>query len=639
MADGSDPVLATARFALFALLTIVGPGVSLQRLVRVRIDPALVVPAGLLFCGGAYWLSLVASWAPLLPLLVALAWLPLLKPGLRLAEHRPSLRGALPAIAVLVAVLAATQYRTNRVDAEGAFRLDVGEHVDTAVHVGVTWELVAGYPPQVPGLAGVPMQYHVGSHLVRAAAARWAGLHPYDGLSRFDVTLWGIALILALRAAAHALRLGDAAVRLAGFLPLAADLSFVPGLLLGSPNAAMKLGGNFVEAMLFANSISPAMSAVLAALVALDRAERGEGRGYTVLAGALGAGACFLKAFTGAQLLLALGLAWLVRRRRRALLVVAAPVAAAVAFLALASLAPAGTDGVRVAFLPFAPTNPARVAFGLAPVAGLALVASGLAWLVLSLGLRAAGAWPALVAVREGGWAASVLGALALSGWPIALFVSISADPDYDESFYFLQASGLALLLLALPVLAACARGSRARLALLLLLALPATLELLARRAVLEPERLGAPVVRAMTALRAASCPGDVVLTRPGVLHVPPVVVLAGRRVPLASFIPYWRQFTTPETVARREEAVLSFFRSRDAAAALEAARGTGARFVHFAGAPAGPRESDTGPAAAGRPRGVREVLLEAGALVPVHVEARAAVYRFASAPPATGCR
>jgi hypothetical protein len=97
-------------------------------------------------------------------------------------------------VAVLVALLAATQYRSNRVGPDGSFLLDVGEHVDTAVHVGVTWELVAGYPPQVPGLAGVPMRYHVGSHLVRAAAVRWAGIHPYDSLSRFDVTLWGIAL-------------------------------------------------------------------------------------------------------------------------------------------------------------------------------------------------------------------------------------------------------------------------------------------------------------------------------------------------------------------------------------------------------------------------------------------------------------
>ena len=514
----------------------------------------------------------------------------LLWPGLRLADDRPALAGALPAVVALVAVLALAQYRTNRVDADGAFALDVGEHVDTALHVGSTWELVAAYPPQVPGLAGVPMQYHVGSHLVRAAAVRWAAVHPYDSLARFDVTLWGIALVLALRAAAHALRLGEGTLRLAGFLPLAADLSFVPGLLLGSPNAAVKLGGNFIEAVLFANSISPAMAAVLAALVALERSERGEGRGYAVLAAGLGAGASFLKVFTGAQLLLAFVLAWSLRRTRRGLVPVAAAVGVALAFLVLASLAPTGNEGVRVAFLPFAPTNPARLAFGLEPAHGVALALSGLAWLVLSLGLRAAGVPPAFRALRDGGPAAASLGALALTGWPIALFVSITADPAYDESFYFLQASGLLLYLLATPVLLAWVRGSALRAAVVLLLALPATAELVFRRAVLEPEPIGAPTVRAMAALRAASCPGDVVLTRPGVVRVPPVVVLAGRRVTLANFIPYWRQFTTPEAVAVRGAAVFAFFRAPHAPGALAVARGLGARYVYFSGLQVEPR-------------------------------------------------
>jgi hypothetical protein len=383
-----------------------------------------------------------------------------------------------------------------------------------------------------------------------------------------------------------------------------------------------------------------------------------------VLAAVLAAGCAFFKAFTGAQLLLALVLSWIAGRvaarvavpgaagapspaarssspddaasgaseaapvtgtaRALPLALVVLPLAAAVAWLALGGLAAPGTEGVRVALLPFAPTNPARVAFGLAPAQGLALVGSGVAWLLLSLGLRAAGIAPALRALRAGEPAAAALGALALVGWPIALFVSVSADPDYDESFYFLQASGLALYLFALPALAAFARRSRWRAALLLALALPATLELVARRAVSEPERIAPPMVRAMAALRRASCPGDVVLARPGVVHVPPVVVLAGRRVPLAQFIPYWRQFTSPEAVAAREAEVFGFYRSREAGPALDAARRLGARYVLF-GAPAASDGSDE-PG----PRTVRDALARAGALAPVHVEPRAAVYRLA---------
>jgi hypothetical protein len=554
---------------------------------------------------------------------VLLAGLPLLRRGIaRERAAGPSLRGALPAVAVLVVLLGATQYRANRVGADGSFLLDVGEHIDTAVHVGVTWELLAGYPPQVPGLAGVPMRYHVGSHLPRAAAARWARIHPYDALSRFDVTLWGIALVLALRAAAHALGLGGAAVRLAGFLPLAADLSFVPGLLLHAEHWAMKLGGNFLEAVFYANSVSPAMAAVLVALVALKRAGDGEGRGWLVVAGVLGAGAGFLKAFTGAQLLLALGVVG-IARRSRTLVLVALPVAAAVAFLALGSIGPSAGEGVRVAFVAFAPTNPARVAFGLPEARGLALALSGVAWLVLSLGLRAAGVPGAWRALRGGDAPRATLGALALVGWPIAFFAAVTADPAYDESFYFLQASGLALWLFAAAPLAAVARRSRAAGIALLAVCLLPTAELVVRRAAQAPERIPAPTVRAMAALRAASCPGDVVLTRPGVAVVPPVVVLAGRRVPLANYIPYWRQFTTPAFLAQREADVWAFFRAPDAAAAIAAARRLHARYVFFPGLPR------PAPPPPGGPLSVRESLAASGALEPVHVEERAAVYRI----------
>ena len=628
MADGSDPLVAALRYGLFALFALGAPGLALQRLARVRADPALVLPLGLLHCSVAYLLSLRlgAPWVfPALTAIVGLAgaastrfpaWSVGPSPG---KGGAPPLRGALLPFLLLVALFAATQYRVNRIAGDGTFLVDVGEHQDTALHVGLTWELVAGYPPQVPGLAGVEMRYHVGSHLVRAAAARWAGIHPYDSLSRFEITLWGAGMVLALRAAALALGLGAAAVALAGFLPLAADLSFLPGLLLGSQFWAFKLGDNLVEAMFYANSIAPALLLVLGALVALARAEEGRGSRWLLVAAALGAGAASFKVFTGAQLLLALGCAWLVRRDRK-LLVLAAPAAVVLGLLVLASIAPGPAPGVDVGIVPFAPTNPARAAFQLAEVKGLAYAVSGLAWIVLSLGLRAfglSGAWRSLFA---GSGARAVAGALALSGWPIATFLSIRADPDVDESFYFLQASGLLLWLFAAPVLASIGRRS-------LVLGAPGggdgfapAAEFLVRKVPQEPLVVPAPAVRAMAALREASCPGDVVLSRVRADLVPLPVVLAGRRVALADYIGYWRQFTTLEALEARRDRVRSFFQARQADEALAVAREMRARYVHVRGREPAPVEST-------------------GVLQPLFAEGQERVYRIPALAATGDCR
>src|SRR5215471_17357251 len=92
---------ATARYAAFLLIALVGPGLALQRLAGVPADPALVLPLGIAFTAGAYWLSLVAGlpWlfpAALLGVLTVLAWRP---PAW---ADGPSLRGALAPAAALV---------------------------------------------------------------------------------------------------------------------------------------------------------------------------------------------------------------------------------------------------------------------------------------------------------------------------------------------------------------------------------------------------------------------------------------------------------------------------------------------------------------------------------------------------------
>ena len=61
------------------------------------------------------------------------------------------------------------------------------------------------------------------------------------------------------------------------------------------------------------------------------------------------------------------------------------------------------------------------------------------------------------------------------------------------------------------------------------LLCPPSTVEFAFRKAAQPPERIPAAAVDAMRALRAASCPGDVVMTRPLTPTVPLPVGRLGR--------------------------------------------------------------------------------------------------------------
>jgi uncharacterized protein YjeT (DUF2065 family) len=619
-------------FVVFVLLGIVAPGVGLQRWARVRADPALVLPLGAAQAAAAHALSLASGQAWLLPALLALSAAGLLRRGPRL-EAVPAPRGLFSALAALILLLAVTQYRGNRPGPGGGFLLDpMG---DQPLHAGITWELTLPWPPQVPGLAGVPLSYHHGADLVRAAALRWGGVPPYAPLNREEPTLWAFALMLVLAGLVRRLGGGPLAVALAPWTVLLTDFSFVCAAF---PRAAWwsdVFRGNLLVSLAFTNPVVPALALALGALVALSRHEAGEGRGWLFLAFVQAVAVPWFKVFLGAQLVLALALAvgaatWRSRHRGPSApgalplarsVAAGGGLAAATGLLALPLVLGSSGERVEVTLAPLRMVREslAHLELGGGSVVGLALLAAP--WLVVSLGLRSFGvprAWRALVSAAP---SASAAAALALSGWPLGLlFHAAARDIDGHElpsaTIYFLEQSGAVLwafAALAVAGWAARTRSTALALGLAGLVALPSTIEFAARKRAVAPDPVPAGFVRALDAIARDGLPGDVVIQRPVARYPPLPAVLVGRRVVYERFTPYLTQFAPASELRRRHEALYRFFQTQDRDEALAIARRFHARYVCLY-------------------RTDRLRFDARGVLVPLHEEADARAYRIVEA-------
>lgn len=589
----SEPA-AWAAYALFAGLALVGPGLALQRLFRVSVDPALVLPLGTAACAGLFWLSLAVHPLafPVAIALLDLTLLPRRAAPWNLASG-PSVRGAIPPFLALVAVLAATQYPWNRRAADGDFLLDPMVPYDTAFHVGLTRELVLGYPPQVPGVAGFPLGYHLGIDLTRAAALRWAGTDPFDAITRFDVTLGALALVLLLRAITRRLGAPPAAVTLVPWTLLLTDFSF---LFATNPQAHWwtdLLRGNLLLSLVAANPIVPALAMVLGALVAFSRHLAGEGRGHLALAAALAFALPFFKVFLGAHLLLGLGIAALLAGTRTLgpFVVIGLPCAIATAVLALGQ----GGETVEVALAPLDLVRVTRESLGLPALQGAPFLAWSAFWIAASLGLRAFGlpaAWRALRKARLEPTGA-VLAVMALCAWPLGLLFRVSSpevlegQKTVNDAAYLVEQGGpLLWIFTAIALLSFARNGPRRVLAAVAVavLAAPATVQFVVKKATTPPDRIPAAMVRAMDALERVSRPGEVVLQRPGGRYPPVPVILIGRRVPYERFTPYLTQFARRADLLARHETVFRFFHTADADEARAIAQELGARYVALYG-------------------------------------------------------
>ena len=574
---------ALLAFTAFTLVCLVGPGLALQRVFRLPTDPALVLPLGGAATAGCYWFSMATGVGWLFPVSIVLLLGPLLRRS-PLESVGPSLRGALAPFALVLLVLAATVYPLHRIDGLGRFLLD-GEAAlaaDTAFHVGVTHELTLGHPPQVPGLAGFPLSYHLGTDLVRAAALRWAGVPPYDSINRLDVTLWAFGLVLALRGAAQVLGGPPFALGLAGFTLLAGDFSF---LFAGNPQAHWwidLLRGNVLLSLAYANPVIPGLTLALGSVIAFRHHEEDGRKGWLVLAGVLAFAVAFFKVFLGAQLATGLLTAAVLRRSGGA---AAAGVAAAVStgLLAMGS----GASGVALSFAPLDLVRVTRETLALPALGAAPLAAWSALWLFASVGLRWIGIAPAVGALR-GEPSRAALAVMALSGWPLGLLFKV-APPDavagqrpINDASFLVEQSGPLLWLFAAMALARLAERRPRSLVLgaAALLVLPSTVHFVVKKAGQAPHPLPASTVRAMRALAEASEPGEVVLQRPGRLYPPAPVILIGRRVAYERFTPYLTQFAPRVDLERRHEDVYRFFQGADASEARAIAARVGARYV-----------------------------------------------------------
>jgi hypothetical protein len=580
--------LATAGHALayllFVGLALVLPGLAVLRALRLRSEAALVLPTGLVACAAAALLAASTHRSALFPALLLgadLAFLATTRP-VRLRPEWRRAATALAPVAALFAVLLATRWWGNRVLPSGDFRVDSLNWKDVTFHVGLVRELTLGFPPQVPGLAGVPLSYHFGLDLVRSFALRFAGADPYDVLTRFDPLLWATALVLALRAATASLGGGRAAVAAVGFTLLAGDFGYLWAFSGVHHYWIDVLRGNFFLAVVDANSSVPALALLIAVVVALVRRTSGGGRGYVVLATLLALALPGLKVFAAAHLLVGLALAVLLVGERAALL---PPLLAlgAVLLPVLVSAAP-GRVGVRVVPLVMFPATP----FWLAPLPpALGRTLWLLLWLAASLGVRLVGLPRAVEALRSRQLAPVALATIALSGWPLGLLFDVSAahrfqkERLFNEAGYFVEQSGALLWIFAVLALADLARrfGPRVFVA-AAALAFPATLQFVPYHRAQPSLIIPGAVLEGMAALERDSRPGAVVLQRPHPRWPPPPVVFIGRRVPLTRIYPYLSQFISAAEFTERQRTLREFFQAKDPEVALLAARRFGATHV-----------------------------------------------------------
>jgi hypothetical protein len=293
-----------------------------------------------------------------------------------------------------------------------------------------------------------------------------------------------------------------------------------------------------------------------------------------------------VKMFLGAQALAALGLAAVSTRDRRVVASFTALALASSPFVLQTLLAAAGSNtavGVRplelvrysMEKLSFARAVEALADVGrLSPPDGgfLLVVGAALLWLVGFLGLRVLGLGLVFRDLASRSFLPSVLGWLALIGFPLSLVLRIAPEEAQglsrlealNDAGWFATASGIALWF---PTARALSRTRPGVAALaVLLFALPSTAQHFFHAASLGVDRIARSRVEAAAEAERVSSPSSVWLEPPDRARPSLLAYVAGRPSVYDSYVGYDYMFFGREEIDYRRHAVAQFWSSSDPA-------------------------------------------------------------------------
>ncbi len=489
-------------------------------------------------------------------------------------------------IGTLVLVLSAYSFTTGSFygpDDSGNYWLDQTLQRDTLFHVGIIRSLEYGYPPSLLSVSGEPVGYHVGHHLQLAAWARYFGIDAVDGLVKTGA-LWQLTLfILSAIILSRRFTKDLFAQTIAPVLIFGTGLGFLAFSIPSVDWWSLVFLDVAVVSLFLANPFLPALPLLFTGLVLLDDYMTEKRRGALI-----GSVFCFafvliVKMFLGAQLIAALGLAWVVCWYDRDLrnvfvwtVLASLPLIMHTFFAAVDSNTTVGfrpLEIVRYSMEKLSWHDAVEVLtdIGRWNLTGnnfLFLFACTLFWLIGFLGLRVLGTWRwAEDLTRESRPLRRVMAWFVFIGFPVALLFRIgpggpetlSRFEGQNDVVWFAAASGMFLWFWTAEALT-----RHVVLASMLFLAFPSTVQHFVHAANLKPDIISAESMSAAHKAKTVSSEDSVWLdpldrSRPSLLPY-----IAGRAVVYDPYVGYDYMFVGKEEIDYRRHAIAQFWSSSD---------------------------------------------------------------------------